>query len=94
MLIDFDWCGKDGEDRYLATLNPNNAWPEDVSPYMHKAHDTWQLDRLASGVKVWFSPVQHPLCLNLELDFWFSSGKSLNFEPNLQFQFSSGSNLV
>ena len=50
MLVDFDWCGKDGEDRYPATLNPNNAWSEDVSPYsiMRKAHDTWQLDRLAA----------------------------------------------
>ena len=50
MLVDFDWCGKDGEDRYSATLNPSNAWPEDVSPYsiMRKAHDIWQLDRLAA----------------------------------------------
>jgi len=50
MLVDFDWCGKDGEDRYPATLNPSNVWPEDVSPYsiMRKAHDTWQLDRLAA----------------------------------------------
>ncbi|KAF8157797.1 hypothetical protein B0H34DRAFT_706072 [Crassisporium funariophilum] len=49
MLVDFDWPGKDGECRYPATLNPSNAWPEDVLPYsiMHKAHDTWQLDRLA-----------------------------------------------
>ena len=47
-----------------------------------------------SGVKVWFSLVQHPLCLNFELDFWFSSGKSLNFELNLWFQFSSGLNSV
>ena len=49
MLVDFDWPGKDGECRYSATLNPSNAWPEDVSPYniMRKAHDTWQLDRLA-----------------------------------------------
>ena len=50
MLVDFDWCGKDGEDRYSATLNPGNVWPEDVSPYsiMRKAHDIWQLDRLAA----------------------------------------------
>jgi hypothetical protein len=50
MLVDFDWCGKDGEDRYPATLNPSNAWPEDVLPYtiMRKDHDTWQLDRLAA----------------------------------------------
>ena len=42
-----------------------------------------------SGVKVWFSPVQHPLCLNLELDFQFGSDNSLNFELDLQFRFSS-----
>lgn len=49
MLVDFDWPGKDGECRYPATLNSSNAWPEDVLPYsiMRKAHDTWQLDRLA-----------------------------------------------
>ena len=53
MLVDFDWCGKDGEGRYPATLNPSNAWPEDVSPYsiMRKAHNTWQLDRLAALCK-------------------------------------------
>ena len=53
MLVDFDGCGQDGKDRYLATLNPNNAWAEDVSPYsiMHKAHDTWQLDQLAALCK-------------------------------------------
>jgi hypothetical protein len=48
VLVDFDWSGKDGESRYLATLNPSNAWAEDVSSYgiMHKAHDLWQLERL------------------------------------------------
>ena len=53
MLVDFDWCGKDGEDRYPATLNSGIAWAEDVAPYslMHKAHDTWQLDRLANLCK-------------------------------------------
>ena len=50
ILVDFDWCGKDGEDRYLVMLKPSNAWPEDISPYsiMRKAHDTWQLDWLAA----------------------------------------------
>ena len=50
VLIDFDWAGKDGESRYPATLNPSNAWPEDVLPYsiMHKAHDLWQLNRLSA----------------------------------------------
>jgi hypothetical protein len=51
ILVDFDWPGKDGESRYPATLNPSNAWAEDVSPYsiMHKAHDLWQLNRLSSA---------------------------------------------
>ena len=33
MLVDFDWSGMDRVSRYPATLNPSNAWPEDVSPY-------------------------------------------------------------
>ena len=44
---------------------------------------------LHSGVKIQFSLVQHPLCLNLELDFWFGSDNSVNFELDLQFRFSS-----
>ena len=49
VLIDFDWAGTDGVSRYPATLNPANAWVEDVFPYgiMCKAHDIWQLKRLA-----------------------------------------------
>ena len=49
VLIDFDWAGTDGVSRYPATLNPANAWAEDVFPYgiMRKAHDIWQLKRLA-----------------------------------------------
>ena len=48
-LIDLDWAGTDGVSRYPATLNPANAWAEDVFPYgiMHKAHDIWQMERLA-----------------------------------------------
>jgi serine/threonine protein kinase len=50
VLVDFDWPGRDGESRYPATLNPSNAWAEDVSPYsiMHKTHDLWQLNRLSA----------------------------------------------
>jgi RIO-like serine/threonine protein kinase len=50
VLVEFDWAGKDGESRYPATLNPSNAWPEDVSPYsiMDKAHHLWQLNRLSA----------------------------------------------
>ncbi|KAF8340881.1 hypothetical protein F5887DRAFT_1225861 [Amanita rubescens] len=47
-LVDFDWAGRDGESRYPPTLNPSNAWEEEVSPYsvMRKAHDLWQVKRL------------------------------------------------
>ncbi len=48
-LVDFDWTGRDGEkSRYPPTLNPSNAWEEEVSPYsvMRKAHDLWQVKRL------------------------------------------------
>ena len=48
----------------------------------------WTPSSGPSGVKVQFSPVQHPFFLNPELDFWFSSDKSLNFEPNLWFRSS------
>ena len=43
VLIDLDWAGTDGVSRYPATLNPGNAWAEDVFPYaiMRKAHDVW-----------------------------------------------------
>ena len=48
-LIDLDWAGTDRVSRYPATLNPANAWVEDVFPYgiMRKAHDIWQMERLA-----------------------------------------------
>ncbi|KAF8623060.1 hypothetical protein AX15_006528 [Amanita polypyramis BW_CC] len=50
VLVDFDWPGQDGESRYPATLNPSNAWEEEVSPYsiMRKAHDLWQVERLVA----------------------------------------------
>ena len=49
-LVDFDWAGRDGESRYPPTLNPSNAWDEEVSPYgiMRKAHDLWQVKRLVA----------------------------------------------
>ncbi|KAJ2935845.1 hypothetical protein H1R20_g1250, partial [Candolleomyces eurysporus] len=47
-LVDFDWAGADGIDRYPASLNEANDWEDSVSPYaiMRKLHDMWQLDRL------------------------------------------------
>src|SRR5688572_17282077 len=29
-LVDFDWAGKEGEDRYPAALNENNSWHNGV----------------------------------------------------------------
>ena len=48
VVVDFDWPGIHEVDRYPATLNPNNSWPEDVMAYglMLKTHDLWQLKRL------------------------------------------------
>ncbi|KAF8956121.1 hypothetical protein BDZ97DRAFT_1672053 [Flammula alnicola] len=48
VIVDFDWPGMHQVDRYPATLNPANNWPEDVVPYglMLKSHDLWQLERL------------------------------------------------
>jgi hypothetical protein len=43
LLVDFDWCGKDGGSKYPATLNnhPDCGWHEDVRPsaIMKKEHD-------------------------------------------------------
>lgn len=50
VLVDLDWPGEDEKSWYPATLNINNVWPEDVLPHgiMRKAHDLWQLTRLAA----------------------------------------------
>ena len=33
MLIDFDWCGKDGIDTYPSSMNMDQiTWPERVIP--------------------------------------------------------------
>jgi RIO-like serine/threonine protein kinase len=29
-LVDFDWCGRDGQDRYPTTLNTDIDWHKDV----------------------------------------------------------------
>jgi hypothetical protein len=42
IVVAFDWPAKDGEGRYPAILNPNNAWFDEVSPngIMRKSHDS------------------------------------------------------
>ena len=52
--------------------------------------NTRKLNQLRpSDGKVWFSLVQGLLCLNPELDHWFSSGIFLNLELNPWFRFKT-----
>ncbi|KAG8737482.1 hypothetical protein FRC10_008103 [Ceratobasidium sp. 414] len=48
MLIDFDWCGKDGEDRYPVDINTKIKWADGVGPgtLMHMSHDDFMLSTL------------------------------------------------
>ena len=48
MLIDFDWCGKNGIDKYPPSLNTTIEWPSDVKPdaVLKKEHDTHWLKKL------------------------------------------------
>ncbi|KAG8918638.1 hypothetical protein FRC01_001751 [Tulasnella sp. 417] len=50
MLIDFDWVGKDGEQKYLPRLNSEIQWPEGVEggKVMRKEHDDAMFALLAS----------------------------------------------
>ena len=52
-LVDFDWAGRDGEDRYPAALNRSNKWHPEVRAHgvMRKAHDDWQLEQLEAQLK-------------------------------------------
>jgi len=61
MLVDFDWPAKDGEGRYPAMLNPNNAWSDEVAPHgvMRKCHDLWQLARLKTLCNPTIPPSLH-----------------------------------
>jgi serine/threonine protein kinase len=50
-LIDYEWCGKDGEARYPVELNDaadNIKWHPDVvrNGVLSKDHDLWMLDLL------------------------------------------------
>ena len=51
MLIDFDWCGKEGEVRYPCEINLDREaiqWHKDVyrDGYMKKEHDEWMFEIL------------------------------------------------
>lgn len=41
MLIDYDWCGKEGEARYPPTIDEEFEWPDGVlrGGLMRKEHD-------------------------------------------------------
>jgi len=47
-LVDFDWCGRDGVDRYPASINWKQPWHNDVKPngLLKKGHDYHMLDQL------------------------------------------------
>ena len=47
-LVDFDWCGRDGHDRYPAALNTTLGWHADVGggALMCKDHDLFMLEML------------------------------------------------
>ncbi|KAI0083125.1 hypothetical protein BDY19DRAFT_998832 [Irpex rosettiformis] len=48
LLVDFDFCGKEGEVRYPSDLDLDPSWPDGVGPgsAMKKAHDEVMLKRL------------------------------------------------
>ncbi|CAG8594656.1 7886_t:CDS:2 [Funneliformis mosseae] len=48
MLIDFDWCGKHGVDKYPSSLNISIQWPTNVKPgtFLMKEHDIYWLGKL------------------------------------------------
>jgi hypothetical protein len=50
LLVDFDWCGKEGESRYPVTVNPDCRWHKDVGPgaIMKKEHDDYLFDSLTN----------------------------------------------
>jgi serine/threonine protein kinase len=51
MLIDFDWCAKEGEGKYPPLLNTKVDWADGVEPegVMMKSHDEAMLARLSSA---------------------------------------------
>ena len=48
MLIDFDWAGEHGNDRYISKMNPDIRWltGAEGNAMMDKAHDLYWLDKL------------------------------------------------
>ncbi|KAG9095484.1 hypothetical protein FRC06_009758, partial [Ceratobasidium sp. 370] len=48
MLIDFDWCGTDGEDRYPWDINQEIIWADGVGPgtLMYKRQDDFMLENI------------------------------------------------
>ncbi|KAF8598389.1 hypothetical protein BDV93DRAFT_478512 [Ceratobasidium sp. AG-I] len=48
ILVDFDWCGKDGEATYPSDINMEIDWPADVGPgtIMKAEHDREMLEKV------------------------------------------------
>jgi hypothetical protein len=53
ILIDFDWCGKHGVDKYPPSMNKDLPWPLGADPcsLLRKEHDTYWLDVLLNLLK-------------------------------------------
>lgn len=50
LLVDFDWSGPQGQQRYPSSLNDSVEWPQGAEPYgiIAFAHDLAMLERLES----------------------------------------------
>lgn len=48
IILDFDWPGKSGENKYPATINTSNDLKDGVEKYgvMHKAHDLTEIEKV------------------------------------------------
>ena len=48
ILLDFDWPGKGGENKYPATINTSNDLKDEIEKYgvMHKAHDLTEIEKV------------------------------------------------
>jgi serine/threonine protein kinase len=53
-LVDFDWCGRGGQDRYPRDLNTQIKWPSGVTlgGLMYKDHDLQMMTKIFSGTAV------------------------------------------
>jgi hypothetical protein len=61
MLVDFDWCGEEGEAVYPASINMDVRWPEDVcgGALLKASHDDFMFLQLVTEAycKEWCHPL-------------------------------------